>query len=86
MMRIEWLKRAEEVSLSVAVECAAVARASGRNSAAPYVSTPQLTMKCWRPDDISNDRQPACAALDTSIGGGTPVSAMTVVPPIESRS
>ena len=35
LTRIEWLKRADEVSFSVAVECAAVARASGRNSAAP---------------------------------------------------
>ena len=31
----EWVKRAEEVSLSEAAECAAVARASGRKSAAP---------------------------------------------------
>ena len=63
---VELLKRADDVSLSVAVECAAVARASGRNSGAPNVSTPALTMKLWRPDDISNDRQPACARPETS--------------------
>ena len=35
LTRSEWLKRADDVSLRVAVEWAAVARASGRNSAAP---------------------------------------------------
>src|SRR6185369_12964471 len=76
----EVLKRADDVSLMVAVECAAVARVSGRNSKSPNVSTPELTMKFARPDDISNDRQPACARLETSEGGGAPASAITVVP------
>ena len=56
-------KRAEEVSLNVTVECAAVARASCRQSSRPTDGMPQFTtMRLCFGDENSNDRQPAWAS------------------------
>ncbi len=56
------MKRQEEVSLNVAVEWAAVARATCRQLSRLVTGNPQLTtIRCCR-DDSSNDRQPACAS------------------------
>ena len=79
-------KRAEDVSLNVTVECAAVARASCRQFSRPVAGMPQLTtMRLCFGDENSNDRQPACASRLISIGGARPVSMMTTPPPASSR-
>ena len=79
------MKRADEVSLKVAVECAAVPRATCRQLSRPVPVNPQLTtMRCIFADS-SNDRQPAWASWLTDSGGGVPVSMITTVPAASSR-
>ena len=78
-------KRHDDTSLKVAVECAAVARATCRQLSRPVAGRPQLTTMRLSLADSSNDRQPACASWLTGSGGGWPVSMMTTVPPASRR-
>ena len=47
----------------------------------PKPGAPQLTTIWDRPDDSSNDRQPACASREKVRGGGAPTSAIISVAP-----
>ncbi len=79
------MKRHDDVSLNVTVECAAVARATCRQFSRPMVGSPQLTMMRCCLTDSSNDRQPAWASWLTVIGGGAPGVHQHQVPPASSR-
>src|SRR5690349_1123923 len=79
-------KRADDTSLNVTVECAAVARAIGRQFSRPIAGTPQLTMiRLWLGEENSNDRHPAWASRLISIGGAHPVSTTATAPLAASR-
>ena len=56
------MKRQDDVSLRVAVECAAVARATCRQLSRLVAGRPQLTTMRYCLLESSNDRQPACAS------------------------
>ena len=79
------MKRHEEVSLRVAVECAAVARATCRQLSRLVAGRPQLTTMRYCLVESSNDRQPAWASWLTGIGGARPVSITTTVPALSNR-
>ena len=67
--------------MTVTVECAGVARASGRHSSRAIAGIPELTtMRLCFGDENSNDRQPACASRLDSIGGAPPVSMIRTAP------
>src|SRR5262249_59223392 len=75
-------KRAEDASLNVAVEWAAVARAIGRQFSRPIAGIPQLTMiRFCLGEENSNDKHPAWASRLSSIGGAHPGSTTTTAPP-----
>ena len=80
------MKRAEDVSLNVTVECDAVARACRRHSSREVAGMPQLTMMrfCFG-EENSNERQPAWASRLASIGGAPPVSMIRTLPPASMR-
>ena len=62
--------------MNVTVECAAVARATGRQLSRLVGGNPQFTtIRCWF-EESSNDRKPACASWLTPTGGARPVSAI----------
>src|SRR3989442_14503185 len=63
------MKRQDDVSLRVAVECAAVARATCRQLSRLVAGRPQLTTRRYCLLENSNDRQPACASWLAGIGG-----------------
>ena len=53
-------KRADDASLNVTVECAAVARASCRQFSRPIAGIPQLTtIRLCLGEENSNDKHPA---------------------------
>jgi len=79
------LKRHEDVSCQVTVECAAVARAASRQASLFCAGSPQLTTMRRRLVENSKERQPACAWRLKIPGGGAPVSAITTLPPPSSR-
>src|SRR5262249_56002632 len=55
-------KRAEDASLNITVECAAVARAIGRQFSRPIAGMPQLTMiRLCLGEENSKDSHPAWA-------------------------
>src|SRR5436309_85320 len=59
----------DDTSLKVTVECAAVARATGRQLSRLVGGRPQFTtMRCWF-DDSSKARKPPCAFWLTPTGG-----------------
>ncbi len=79
-------KRAEDASLNVTVECAAVARAICRQFSRPVAGMPQFTtIRLCFGDENSNDRQPACASRLISIGGARPVSTISTAPSASRR-
>ena len=79
------IKRADDISLKVTVECAAVARATCRQLSRLVAGSPQLIRMRLRRVENSNERQPACASWLTASAGGRPVSIRTTVP-VASRS
>ena len=81
----ESTKRHDDVSLSVTVECAAVARATCRQPSRLVDGNPQLTTIRLCLAESSNDRQPAWASWLTGIGGLRPASISTSVPALSSR-
>src|SRR5438093_1052367 len=59
----------DDTSWNVTVECAAVARATGRQLSRLVGGSPQFTtIRCWL-DESSNERKPAWASWLTSTGG-----------------
>src|SRR5260370_24346780 len=79
------MKRQEDVSLNVTVECAAVVRATCRQPSRPATGNPQLTTMRFCLVESSNDTQPAWACWLTAIGGGRPASIRTTVPALSRR-
>src|SRR5208282_2867834 len=71
------LKRQDETSLMVTVECAAVVRALARRSGRRGPGLPQLTTTLSVSSENSKARQPAWASRENRGGGGAPVSTMT---------
>src|SRR6516225_1738958 len=74
----------EEVSLNVAVECAAVARAACRQFSRLVIGIPQFTTMRLGLHESSKDRQPAWASRLTGRGGNRPVSIRMRVPVLSS--
>src|ERR1700704_3761189 len=66
-------KRADDASLKVTVEWAAVERATCRQLSRLDAGKPQLTTIRLSLAESSNDRQPACASWLSANAGGRPV-------------
>src|SRR5436305_13735547 len=80
------IKRADDASLNVTVECAAVARAIGRQFSRPIAGMPPLTMmRLGFGEENSNDKHPAWASRLISMGGAHPVSTTATAPPAVNR-